>query len=496
MSKQYLSLVFHIPIAFLLGCHANMVGNNDGGVDEAVPLPPPKIPGCTGSCLVKNDCPVNLGPTTVKGVVNIPAGNLPLYKATVYIPTGDSLPGEPLTGANCDICDTSGLAFSTTTNDRGEFELKNIPSGSNIPLIVSVGKWRRTVTLPAISDCTTTTLEPDKTRLPRNRFEGNIPKIALSTGGYDALECLLRSNKLGLDDGEFTNPSGPGRVNLYSGGLFVATGNDSRGAVKYNPALGGADFPTSNPWWDSAENLSKYDIVLLSCEGREEASIKSAAAHQAMHTYLNRGGRVFASHWHNIWFSDAVQLPNQPLEPPLSAVASFVRDINPTYVNDNGTMPNFTNINQGFAKGAALANWLQRNGATTTQGTLPVLFTRVTLAALNPLASMYPTIKPQSWVDIVPPTMSPPLANPASQYFSVNTPLAAPDEMKCGQMVFTDLHVSGTRQCKMNCPATPDTSLPVNLFPDGCKSTSLSPQEKALIFMLFDLTNCIERVIG
>jgi hypothetical protein len=508
MSKRNINLavIFSLPLSLSLGvalglapgCNANKIGSDDGGVVDMY-VPPSKIPGCTGSCLVKADCPVAMGPTTIKGVVNIPAGNLPIYNAKVYIPIGDALPSAPTSGASCDRCDIQDTIFATNTNEKGEFTLENVPSGSNIPLIVSVGKWRRTLTLPAINDCTTTTLLAEQTRLPKKQSEGNIPKIALSTGGYDALECLFRSTKLGLDDSEFTNPEGTGRVNLYSGGFAgdVNLPGDSRGAIMYNAASGGATFPTSNPWWNDATNLAKYDIVLLSCEGREDVAQKSTAAHQALHSYLNKGGRVFASHWANTWISNGVQLSDQPNEPPLSVVANFERDSNlMTYNNKDGNTTIATTIDRSFAKGQALANWLQANGATTTLGTMPVNFTNVTLDKLNPTPAMYPTMLPQSWVTVVPPTGSPPLANPASQYFSVDMPLAKPPAEKCGQMVFTDLHVSGARICKQNCPTNFDQSLPTLAFPDGCKAGALSPQEKALIFMLFDLTNCLQPVIG
>jgi hypothetical protein len=70
-------------------------------------------------------------------------------------------------------------------------------------------------------------------------------------------------------------------------------------------------------------------------------------------------------------------------------------------------------------------------------------------------------------------------------YFSFGTPVNAPPgpggaPHYCGRAVFSDLHAEGD-------PATVDTSPP----PGGCASTTLSAQEKALEFMLFDLSGCV-----
>ena len=73
------------------------------------------------------------------------------------------------------------------------------------------------------------------------------------------------------------------------------------------------------------------------------------------------------------------------------------------------------------------------------------------------------------------------------QYLDAFTPMGGP---ACGRVVLSDIHVStgaGT--------ANEDDSDADLAFPDGCKTMDLSPQEKTLEFMIFDLSSCID-IIG
>ncbi|HET7540670.1 MAG TPA: hypothetical protein VFK05_12385 [Polyangiaceae bacterium] len=411
--------------------------------------------------------------------------------------------GIPAGGNSCDRCedqDFGRVLNGTVTDATGHFKLDEfIPIESEFILVVKAGRFRRAtkVTLPRSAACQTTdlptTLPDNPTRLPRSMSDGsavNIPRIAVTTGQVDAIECVL--SKMGIATNEFSNPanpvsSGPARINLYRGGPKATPRGASLNAMT----------PHDSTLYGSAAQLESYDILVSDCEGTDwdEGGEERMQNGANVRHFVNRGGRMFASHLSFSW------------------------------LNGNGT--------QAYAAGTATETGL--DPAATWTSTLDAAAT-----GLGAISQMRPNTAPriQNFVDWMineqitsapnytfninePRSMSTGLGSNTEEFvylqngtkrtqqFSFNTPYGSPKDAVCGRVAYSGFHVAvasdggggsggapgaggsgGSGGGVQIPPIGGGTPFANAVFPEHCKG-DLTKQEKVLLYMLFDLGACI-----
>ncbi len=459
------------------GVECGLAGDGCGGtLDCGNPCTLPKICGgnteepgqcgCTGVCSQIPDC--DEGTTTsISGQVFDPGGRSPLYNALVYIPNNPDDPGlQPFeTRTNtCDICGATAAGdplISTQTGVDGSFTLTGVPVGEAVTLVVQLGRWRRIFQVDVSTPCADNPL-PDEgiLTLPKNKEEGDIPLIASVTGAADGMECVLW--KAGIDESEFTNPGGTGRVHLYHGSGERYTDGVGPGTVIDD------DTPSEVALFaeDGAGHvpLTDYDMLILACQGSDyERDMERQPALEYWQTlvdYADTGGRVFATHWSHSYMRAGGEAN------PLSTTATW---------SDWGAGDDFTtgiivNDEAMNPRAADFTAWLDGVGALDMPVTDPATFEmydpRYDLLAVTPPGQTWITAEsPESYTEL-------------PMHYTFNTPVSDGTGVSCGRFVYSDFHVSRGN--------------PSLNFPENCGSwDEFTAQEKVLEFMLFDLSSCV-----
>jgi hypothetical protein len=409
-------------------------GGGTGGSIAGLPAP---CPGCSNPT-----CPPG-SRTVISGTVYAPNGTLPIYDAIVYVP---SEPLEPLaSGVSCDQCGklNSAAVFTSALSDaKGHFVL-DAPAGANVPLVLQVGKWRRSVRVADVRACADNLADPDLTRLPKNRTEGDMPRIAVTTGEFDNVACLLP--KVGIDRSE-----------------FGVSGDDKAVTFYYTAGAGGPfGMQHARKLWDDLNELKKYDMVIFSCEGAEEVhTSKDDVSFAAVRDYLDAGGRLFTTHYMYTWYKYSPS-------PEMRLSATF----------DGSAMADRTVVlDTSFPKGRALADWLAYVKPDEPYGRIVFAQAYDDYVAINPAAA-------QVWGrgDQLPPALGPLSLHP--RFITTNTPVGRPLTEQCGKGVQLDAHI-------ISIGATGDVV--DSTFPDGCK-TKPTAGEHAFSFFFFDLSSCIQK---
>lgn len=259
------------------GPSSSQTGDDDDGDGGGGFGPDSGPPGCQGAgCF--NYCP-NGTQTTLSGVVTAPNGIDPVPGAVVYVPYGIN---EFPPTVQCEVCNqiTDQAVVSTTTAYDGSFTLGPVPTvespipGDTISIVVQKGRFRRVVDVPIQSWCNPNTGADALFRLPgRTNGYDTVPKIAVATGDYDIMECVLL--KLGLEVGTFD---------------------------LYDAEYGGFGTPSTLPGFDTLLNdaamMKSYNIIFINCTSNTwENLLSSATVRGNIEDYVASGGRLYVTDW-------------------------------------------------------------------------------------------------------------------------------------------------------------------------------------------------------
>jgi hypothetical protein len=432
---------------------------------------------------------------------NNTANQLGVPNAFVYILRTNNLADLPAISSGigaapataCERCtdqDLGPVLVSGMTNATGNFQLEgNVPVGQEFILVVKVGKFRRAVrhTLPANAACTTTNiataLPANLTRLPRNQTDGlavNIPKMAISTGEVDAMECVLQ--KMGIANSEFTRPQlTSGRIHLYrANGAWPDQQsqncqNCSNQSCRQTNCGGTGSNGDRTNFLNAISDtrihdntngrINEYDMVIYDCEGGgwdDDFSERNTYGAN-VRSYVNRGGRMFGSHWSYSWIDgngNVAYAPATAANTGLTAAGTWT---------SGGTFP--SSGTGAIALGRPRASPRIQNFADWMSGHSIAAAPGYTFGITEPRGQN--TGLGNSSEEFVYRTDG----DMRTQQMSFNTPYAAPAANICGRVAYSGFHVSVGNTTNA-------------VFPNHCTG-DLTSQEKVLLYMLFDLGACV-----
>ena len=445
------------PVAMLLaGVLAACGPSNDdpggGGGPDARPgsnAPDAGNGQCQGAqCL--NACPAGTQ-TTITGVATMPNGIDPVPTALVYYPREvTEFPGV----VQCEICDQiSDIAVvSAPTSTDGTFTLGPIPTSENqspgvtVPIVTQKGRFRKLSMVPIDNPCGANAISDEHFRLPgKNDGYNNIPNIAVATGDYDVIECVLL--KIGLEQGAF---------DLY-GGLFLDDGT---------PTQGGLDTLLSD-----LDRMKSYNMIFINCANNtHEDVLSNATVRSNIEQYVLSGGRLYVTDWSYDYIE---QIPGfSPLiDFGPGASGASPEPMNEAAIGSGGIEVDALVHDQG------LAEWLiaveARTGEQLISGDNRVHVSHFLLDWVMQLSvAMMDNVK--VWLT----------GNVSGTGLSGDLPLTTTfDYMQCGRVLYSSYHTRGR-----------ESGFPFGIggFPGYCAlSEPLSPQERVLEYLILHIADCI-----
>jgi hypothetical protein len=271
---------------------------------------------------------------SVSGTVLAPNGTDFLPNIYVYIAKQVN-PFPP--GNYCNECNKPLDAWYTHVQSSvdGTFslDLATVPYGPTVQFVVNVGRFRKVTSIPV--KCGANTAPTAAATLPGKSSDGDIPAIAVSTGNSDHLDQILTA--LGITE-----------YDCYEGRTYT-TSSTCKTIDSVANLLNKA----------SKKTIDDYHLAFISCAPNAYKTWGSATIASNLSSFVNAGGRVFATDMSYDYVAQA-----------------FPSDI--TWMGPSGTPQPVQGANVGVSgtytgtiDDTGLLAWLQKLGVTTTN-TVPL----------------------------------------------------------------------------------------------------------------------------
>jgi hypothetical protein len=410
----------------------------DGGPDD---------PCSGGRC--ENACPGG-GRTTLTGRVLAPNGSDPIPSAQVFVPVSVAPIGE---GVACELCSAidGNALVKTTTADDGSFELGPIPTsagqapGTEIELVVQKGRFRKVAKVVIDSPCAANEAPAAATTLP-GKTDGlnNVPRIAVATGAYDVMECVLL--QLGLEQGSF---------DLYNG--IAGVGATSNATANFDALLA-----------DPAR-MKQYDMIFVNCSNDDfEAHLDDGGARANLESYVASGGRLYVTDWSYDYIEQVSQFsPVIDFAPTASSTAPEPR--NAAAIGPGGIEVEAAVKDDGLRSWLGAVERVTGDEIVSDAGTVHIShFLTEWVEQLSVAASDTSKVWLEANVDGA--------LRPLTTSFDYN---------QCGRVLYSSYHTAGRGLPDFFGGDDPFA------FPSYCPDEGLSPQERVLLFLILHVADCI-----
>ncbi len=433
-----------LPLALLV-LGACGPGGRNGGDDDSHPGGDAAVEPSDARVDAESDnhCPGGTA-TYLTGVVLAPNGVDPVANASVYVPrTLEPFP-DALT---CDICGDliANAAVLTHSAADGTFRLGPLPTavapmpGATVDVVAQKGRFRRLTKVAISSWCADNSAPDDALELP-GRQEDTInamPKIAVVSGMYDDMECVLL--KLGID---------ADAISMYAG-------------VPVEPV------PSGNDFLRDPVALARYNIVFINCGNAYELELLlDNQVKTALAGYVAAGGRLYVTD-QSYDFVEQVGAWSGTIDFAPGPSAAVPEQMDTAQLGDDGIK------SDALVLDTTMADWLRavevRSGDEIIDDT-----GRVRIENFLGGWAMQLSV---AAVDTAKVWMSGPVSGLGLPM--TERPLTTTfDVASCGRVLYSSYHTLGR-------PILPNT------FPDYCTAGTLSPQERVLEYLILHAADCI-----